>query len=110
MKSSAISTIYSTFGVLMLVGLGLMVYKFQQDQSKSSEKYIGNVGGQSTLSTMQREPSKKLLQCYQDMDCPDQTRCSEKGICVPRVHKLPLDFHLRRMGAGREKENPTTNN
>lgn len=108
LKTSSRNTLWTTFGVLAVVVGLIIAYRYYKNQS-TEEHYVGNVGSQGTYTDIQTSGSKKLLQCYQDNDCPDETRCSEKGICIPIIHPIPKDFHMMKLGRGRENEKPSSN-
>ena len=78
-RTTSMKTLWTTFLVLgAVVGL-ILLYRYYRE-SGNTEHYVGNVGSQGTYKDVQTKGSKKLLQCYQDSDCPDETRCNEKGI------------------------------
>lgn len=104
-KNSIWTTIF-VFGALLTL---ITIYNYwRSDLFEKKENYVGNVGGQRTydvLSSAQSE--KKQLGCYSDVDCPDETKCSDKGICTPIIHNLPPSKHMMKMGRGRENEKPS---
>lgn len=89
---------------VILVFLGYIAYRSYY--GTGTEHYVGNVGN-GGIYNLQREPEKKQLGCYNDMDCPDETRCTAEGICIPIIHDLPRSKHTLKWGRGREKEKPT---
>lgn len=110
-RTSTIKTLWTSILVMVTVVALIFAYRYWRDSSGTgtTEKYVGNVGSQGTYTSIQKHGSKKLLQCYQDADCPDETRCNEKGICIPIIHPLPRDFHQMKLGRGRENEKPSNN-
>ena len=106
-RASTNQVLWTTFLVLLLVGGMILMNRHYRTTTPSRENYVGNVGNQGVYN-VQREPEKKQLGCYNDMDCPDETKCSEEGLCVPIIHQLPRSRHmLNQGGRGREDEKST---
>lgn len=94
-------TLWTTLFVLVMALAFITIYpRYYRTQS---EQYVGNIGTQGDY-VVQTEKEKKQLGCYQDNDCPDETVCGDKGICIPLIHKLPTSMHMLKQGRGREKE------
>lgn len=108
-KTASINSLWTTFGVLFGIVILVFMYRYYRDKQTSEKFYVGNVGSQGTYTDVQSQPINKQLQCYQDNDCPDETRCNEKGICTPIIHPLPIDFHQLKLGRGRQSEKPSAN-
>ena len=105
-------TLYTTLFVLVFMLVFILCYRHLRSQTTNppsgSERYIGNVGGQGTYDFMEfGVKAKKQLGCYTDMDCPDETKCSVKGVCVPLIHELPVSKHTMKLGRGRDDEKAT---
>ena len=96
-------TLWNTLFVLVIALCFITIYPRYYRTSDGTEKYVGNIGGQDTYN-VQTEKEKKQLGCYMDEDCPDETVCGDKGICIPLIHKLPTSMHMLKQGRGREKE------
>lgn len=109
-RTSTTNTLWTTLFVLVVMLVFIVIYgHLRGDKGQpTTEKYVGNVGGQNNLDTrLSAIPAKKQLGCYSDMDCPDQTKCSDKGICTPIIHSLPRTPNMMRLGRGRGDEKPS---
>lgn len=113
-NASKHKVIWTTLFILV-VSLALIVAYSQMRKkdegggsSGAAEKYnVGNVGGQSSFQGVQEMKHSKQLGCYSDMDCPDETRCTEQGLCIPVIHNLPRSSQMMKMGRGRADEKST---
>jgi hypothetical protein len=103
--NSTKKSLWTTLLVLIVMG-GLIMMTTYYGKEANTEHYVGNVGNQG-IYNLQREPAKKQLGCYTDMDCPDEAKCTDQGICVPIIHELPRSKHTLKWGRGREKEKTT---
>lgn len=68
------------------------------------EQMEGNMG--EGLGEIAPRDNPKQVGCYSDYDCPDETRCDERGLCVPIIHNLPVSKHMLETGRGRSNEKP----
>ena len=99
--SAAAATSYMTrrravaAGVILLALLGVAVYfGFFYDKDKGTKK---------ENMQLQRLNLRKQLHCYQDADCPDNTFCDPRGMCVPS-ELLPQYVEAPVLGRGRGAE------
>lgn len=104
-SQAAYNNLLTAFFVLLAMGGAIMMIQYYRP-TQPAEKYVGNVGNEG-IYNLQREPSKKQLGCYNDMDCPDETKCTDQGLCVPIIHELPRSKHTLKWGRGRQDEKPT---
>lgn len=93
----------TTLVVLVIALIFVTMYPRYYRTTSASEHYVGNIGTQDDYN-IQTNKEKKQLGCYQDNDCPSETVCGDKGLCIPLIHKLPASMHMLRQGRGREKE------
>ena len=91
------------FTLLSIVVIVLLVFGFER-WVKGEHNHGVNVGGGSRIERIVR-PMKKPLQCYEDKDCPSETKCTPEGICAPVLVRLPVT--MAEPGSGRADEKNT---
>jgi hypothetical protein len=86
---------------LALVVIALMVYGAQRWAVPEA-----SVARATPLAA--RQPKNKPKQCYLDSDCPDDTNCTDGGVCAPTLRRLidpkPLSKDAKPPATGREGE------
>lgn len=87
------------FTLISIVVIVLLVFGFKQWVGEHNNGV--NVGGGSRIERIVR-PMKKPLQCYEDKDCPSETKCTPDGICAPVLVRLPVT--AAQPGSGRADE------
>mmetsp|Transcript_3912 Transcript_3912/g.9803 ORF Transcript_3912/g.9803 Transcript_3912/m.9803 type:complete len:126 (-) Transcript_3912:357-734(-) len=71
---------------VVLLGVVAVLVNFT-DKAPVRERL--NAGGGAVMPTRDHGLPDKPPGCHADVDCPPDTRCHAKGVCVPRSNRFP---------------------